>query len=235
MDPTNPDVIYAGTGEGYFNGDAARGLGIFRTTDGGANWARLPGTDNPNFYYVNDLVISPTGGERLYAATSTGVWRSSDRGASWARVLTPVASGQPVNGGCLDLAIRSDQPADHVFAACGTFAQGRIYRNTDAGGESTWTEVFTEPGMGRTALAIAPSNQEIVYAISTAYLAGPFQSALHAVFRSAGGGAPGTWAASVRNSDPVKLNASLLSIPISAFGTDCGYAPGNSFSGQGVV
>ncbi len=48
MDPKNPDVIYAGTGEGYFNIDGGfsgrRGAGIFKTTDGGATWTRLAST-----------------------------------------------------------------------------------------------------------------------------------------------------------------------------------------------
>jgi hypothetical protein len=44
FDPSNPNVIYAGTGEGFFNGDAVRGAGIFRTTDGGANWTQLTAT-----------------------------------------------------------------------------------------------------------------------------------------------------------------------------------------------
>ncbi|HKC88192.1 MAG TPA: hypothetical protein VKG02_19555, partial [Blastocatellia bacterium] len=51
MDPKNPNVIYAGTGEGLFNSDAVRGAGIFKTTDGGANWARLDNTNTPEFYY----------------------------------------------------------------------------------------------------------------------------------------------------------------------------------------
>ena len=48
-----PNVLYAGTGEGFFNSDAIRGAGIFKTTDGGATWAQLAATANSNFYYVN--------------------------------------------------------------------------------------------------------------------------------------------------------------------------------------
>ena len=58
MEPGNPNVICAGTGQGTFAGSAVRGAGIFKTTDGGATWARLPETNNLDFHYVNDIVIS---------------------------------------------------------------------------------------------------------------------------------------------------------------------------------
>ena len=61
MDPGNPNVIYAGTGEGFFNADAVRGAGIFRTTDAGANWAQLPSTANSDF-----LLCEPAGDRELY-------------------------------------------------------------------------------------------------------------------------------------------------------------------------
>jgi hypothetical protein len=60
MSPKNPDVLYAGTGEGYFNGDAIRGAGIFRTLDGGATWTQLAGTTGSDFYYINKIVVSAT-------------------------------------------------------------------------------------------------------------------------------------------------------------------------------
>lgn len=44
MDPSNSRIVYAGTGEGYYNSDAVRGAGIFKTTDGGLTWTRLPAT-----------------------------------------------------------------------------------------------------------------------------------------------------------------------------------------------
>ena len=41
LDPTDPNVLYAGTGEGFGNADAIRGAGVFKSIDGGSNWARL--------------------------------------------------------------------------------------------------------------------------------------------------------------------------------------------------
>src|SRR5207247_2606579 len=47
IDPANPNVIYAGTGEGTYNGDAIRGAGGAKTTDGGNTWTPLTSTTNP--------------------------------------------------------------------------------------------------------------------------------------------------------------------------------------------
>ena len=191
MDPTNPNVIYAGTGEGFFNADAVRGAGILKTTDGGNTWVQLPSTANSNFFAVNDLVISPNSNQRIYAATGSGVWRSSDGGQTWTRVHNPTG----LSGGCLDLAIRTDQSTDVVFTACGNFfSSGAVFRNIDAGGVGIWETVLHDPGMARASLAIAPSNQNIVYAMLTDQAS----ENLLGVFRSDSGGADGTWTATVR-------------------------------------
>src|SRR5215831_12845012 len=65
MDPQNTNVLYAGTGEGYFNIDAVRGAGIFKTADGGANWSQLASTAPPDFFYVNKIAISPNAPSRI--------------------------------------------------------------------------------------------------------------------------------------------------------------------------
>src|SRR5262249_47048806 len=59
IDPANTMVIYAGTGEGFFNQDSVQGAGIFKSIDGGATWSQLSSTNNPNFSFVNDLVFKP--------------------------------------------------------------------------------------------------------------------------------------------------------------------------------
>jgi photosystem II stability/assembly factor-like uncharacterized protein len=218
MDPTNPNVIYAGTGEGYFNFGAVRGAGIFKTTDGGTNWSHLASTNNSNFHYVNDLVISPTNSQRLYAATQSGVWRSTDGGTNWTRVFNPGLT-------CLDLAIRTDQATDYLLVSVGAFSQATIYRNTDAGGSGVWAAVLTESGMGRTALALAPSNQNVIYALASSIANGDYHFGLHAVFRSLDGGS--SWTAQVRNTSPTVLNRVLLTNPLYAL---CG---SNQFFNQG--
>lgn len=104
MDPSNHQVLFAGTGEIYAS-DGLQGNGIFRTTDGGTSWTQLTSTaSNTNFHYVNDIIISPSNSQRLYAATNTGIWRSVNGGTNWTRVL----NSDPPSEGCTDLAIRAD-------------------------------------------------------------------------------------------------------------------------------
>lgn len=225
IDRNNPGVLYAGTGEGFFNFDAIRGAGIFKSADGGVTWSRLMATAAPDFYYVNDIVVSPTDGRRVYAATRSGVWRSVDGGASWTRTFDAA-----ITGGCLDLVIRNDQATDYLFASCGgAFGQAKVYRNTDAGGAGVWAEVLNDPGMGRTSLAFAPSNQNIIYAAS-ANPASNNQPGLHAIFRSTAGGDPNTWTAQVRQTDATKLNTVLFSWTQDAFFSNCGFGPDRFFN-----
>lgn len=233
FDPEDSRIIYAGTGEGVFNGDMVRGAGIFKTTDSGATWAFLETTATSDFHYVNDIVLSPTNRTRVYAGTRTGVWRSDDGGMNWNRILNPLSLvGSTVRGGCLDLAIRSDQATDFIFASCGTLEQSTVYRNTNAGGAGQWEPVLREQGMGRTTIAIAPSNQDIVYALSASSTSGGSLHGLQAVYRSTVGGAEGSWNARVRNSDSTKLNTVLLTNPIIAHQSECG-GGSNGFSHQG--
>ena len=201
MSPRDPRVLYVGTGEGYFREDVRytnlplRGGGIFATADGGDTWTELPATRTADFHFVNDLHVSPRDDRVLYAATRTGVWRSRDRGVSWERILPTT-----VRGGCLDLALRTDRTEDVLFAACGTFEQATVYRSLDARGGAIFSPVLSDAGMGRTTLAIAPSDQNVVYALAASNVPGPdglFEQGLHAVFRSGDGGAPGSWVAQV--------------------------------------
>jgi len=177
MDPFDSQTIYAGTGEGFLNGDGVRGLGIFKTTDGGATWNQLDGTvtgvPTGAFHYVNDIVISPGDARRIYAATRFGVWRSVDSGASWQIVLSnPLNdSTNPTNSptivGCTDLAIRSDRPTSEVLlAAFGSFSPDGLYLTANGG--DSWSRIGTPNDLqvinqGRMSLAIAPSDNDIMY------------------------------------------------------------------------
>lgn len=175
LDPTNPDVIYAGTGEGFFGSrTAARGLGIFKSTDAGATWTLLPGTVSPavpseSFHYVQKIRISPNNSNHLYAATRFGVWKSTDSGTSWTPILanpnyhTPV--GVPVtNGcqlGCTDLALRTDSNPDVLWAAFGSFQSDGLYRSDDGG--ATWVPYTTASYQGRMTISISPADNNRVY------------------------------------------------------------------------
>jgi len=237
MDPEDPATLYAGTGEGYFRevvrGTSLplRGGGIFKTTDAGATWELLEKTRKASFQWVNDLVVSPLSSKRIYAATRKGVYRSTNAGRRWRRILKPGA-----RGGCMDLVLSTVAGADELFASCGTLDQATVYRNPRAEDAKEWQAVLSEPGMGRTSLAIAPSNPSVMYALSASNVPGPggnFEQALHAVFRSTGGGLAGTWEARLRNSGGRKVDRVILSNPIVAFVEECGFEGSNTFFSMG--
>ena len=237
LDPENPDTIYAGTGEGFFREEVRatnlplRGGGIFVSHDRGKSWSLMPATNGKRFQWVNDLVVSPHHSSHIYAATRAGVLRSKDGGATWRRVLRP-----GVKGGCLDLALRTDKTTDYLFASCGTLETATVYRKLKAEGGGRWQPVLTEAGMGRTSLAIAPSNQDVVYALAASNVPGAgglYEQSLHAVFRSDDSGAAGSWNATVRNSDPRKVNTLLLSNPLSASVEECDFGGSNNVFGMG--
>ena len=62
-DPTNTQVMYMGTGEGWYNVDAIQGDGIFKSADGGTTWTQLSSTTGSDFNYVQKIVVYPTNGD----------------------------------------------------------------------------------------------------------------------------------------------------------------------------
>jgi len=151
MDPTDPNTLYAGTGEGFGNVDAIRGDGVFRTTDGGNTWTPLAATaGNPDFHSVNSLAISDTG-QVLLAGTNAGVIRSTNAGNTW----TNTALTAPISNLAFD-------PSNSNRAIAGG-RTGRAYFSTDGGG--TWAEAArpTAP-TSRIQVCYAAADANIVYA-----------------------------------------------------------------------
>ena len=228
IDPANPDVMYAGTGEGYLReeirgtGLPLRGSGIYVTTDGARTWTQLPATSTPDFHWVNDLAFGVTDSRRIYAATRSGVWKSTDSGATWEQMLAA-----NVRGGCLDLALRPDKPQDVLFASCGSYEQATVYRFPRAAYRPNADVVLREPDMGRTSLAIAPSDPDVIYALAASNVPGPqgiYEQGLLAVYRSERGGMGGSWRRRASNSSPRILNTLLLTNTATAAARVCGGA-----------
>lgn len=156
--PGRPAVIYAGTGEGYYNGDAVRGHGVFKSEDGGRSWRHLPGTDPSaleDWYYVNRLAIHPSRGQVLLAATRGSLRRSTDGGATWRGVAR--YTGAFSCGYCQVLF----DPRDGAKAIAAR-GDGRIAYSRDGG--QTWHLRTLRQGAGRVELAYAPSTPDLVYA-----------------------------------------------------------------------
>lgn len=134
QNPNNPQEMYFGTGEAYFNADAVRGAGVFRSTDGGNTWAQLPATANWN--YVMRMAIHPNGD--IYAVgSSIGVQRSQDGGQTWTKVLgAGVSTGQ--TNSVNEIEIASDGT---IYAVLGYRTTSYIYRSlngTSVGDIGNW-------------------------------------------------------------------------------------------------
>lgn len=147
FDPSDGDVMYVGTGEGWFNFDAIQGAGIWKSTDGGDTFTQLSSTDNSTFHHIQKVVVAANGD--VFAATRAGsVQRSQDGGTSWSRVLN---SGN-VRAADIEIASNGD-----IYASLGIFSAASIYRSTDGG--DNWTDVSpTITTSGRIEIAISPSE-----------------------------------------------------------------------------
>ena len=84
VDPLNPLVVYAGTGEDNNCNDCFSGAGVLKSIDGGETWSAL----NPGGMFTGaafaSLVVDPRDDQRLYAGTDFGFFESTDGGATWA-------------------------------------------------------------------------------------------------------------------------------------------------------
>ncbi|MFZ9387656.1 MAG: T9SS type A sorting domain-containing protein [Chitinophagaceae bacterium] len=169
QDPANPDTMFATTGEGWFNVDAVRGGGIYKSTDGGNNWSLMPSTSG--FEYVQDMVIDNNGNFyvslRNLTSTNRGVLRSTNRGASWTQVLGAPLAGFGT-GRAADLEVSSN---GDVYASLGVISRSEVYKSSFAtngantGAPGTWTNItpVTPATTQRTEIILAPSDPQRVY------------------------------------------------------------------------
>ncbi|MDQ3019256.1 MAG: PKD domain-containing protein [Bacteroidota bacterium] len=165
QDPQNAQVMYFGTGEGRYNIDAIRGLGIWKSTNGGNNWSQLSATNNSSFHYTQKMAIHPGNGYIFAATRSAGIMRSTDGGTSWTSVLT---TGVSVQERASDVSMGAD---NSIYAAMGgvIWTDG-IYKSTNNG--NNWTKLntaisgFPATGFGRLEIGCAPSDPQRLYVVA---------------------------------------------------------------------
>lgn len=160
--PSAPQVMYIGTGEGNGNSDAVRGLGIWKSIDGGATWNQLAATNNSSYYYCNK-VFTVGMGDTLFACTTTGLYRSANGGTSFTKVL---GSGISSAGGNITYDIEMTAWGTlYASTSSGASNSGTIHKSYNLG--TTWTTPLTVSGplKNEIELALAPGDSNVIYGL----------------------------------------------------------------------
>ena len=177
--PSNPDVIYAGSGEGLQRPDLSTGDGLFKSTDAGRTWTHLGLRDAQQ---IPQIVVDPRNPDRILVAVlghpygpnqERGLFRSSDGGRTFERVLY-----KDENTGAVDVVLDPRNP-DIVYAVLWEARQAPwengaftgpgsgLFKSVDGG--TTWRQLTTGlptfgDGLGRMGITVAPSDPNRLYA-----------------------------------------------------------------------
>jgi photosystem II stability/assembly factor-like uncharacterized protein len=189
--PSNPQIIYVGTGEADMRSDISYGDGMYRSADGGKTWAHIGLEDSRQ---IARILVDPRDPEKLFVAalghaygpnSERGVYYSKDGGKKWKRVLF-----HDENTGAIDLAFEPGNPKT-IFAA---LLQTRrppwniyppskgpgtgLYRSKDGGEHWEQLSALGLPSeeLGRMGIAFAPSNARRIYLIADAKQGGLYRS-----------------------------------------------------------
>ena len=177
--PSNPNVIYVGSGEGLQRPDLSVGNGMYKSTDAGKTWAHLGLTDAQQ---IGGVAIDPVSENRVFVAamghpygpnTERGVYRTVNGGKTWEKVLY-----KDENTGAAQVTIDPKNPniiyADLWAGRQGPWENGAwngpqsgLYKSVDGG--TTWNKMTkglptVEQGLGRIGFCIAPSDPRRMYA-----------------------------------------------------------------------
>jgi photosystem II stability/assembly factor-like uncharacterized protein len=188
--PSNPQILYVGTGESDIRADVITGDGVFKSTDAGKTWHEAGLADT---HTISGLAVDPKNPDVVYASSmghvfkpnpERGVFKSTDGGKTWQKIL--FVDDQT---GAIDLAM--DPHNSQVFYAAmwqayrapwGLTSGGPgsgLYKTTDGGAH--WTNLTHNPGLpagilGRIGVAVSASNADVLYTIMQAKEGGVFRS-----------------------------------------------------------
>ena len=123
LDPVNPSIVYVGTGNIYNNG-YFKGVGVYRSIDGGDTWAQPAGNTTINGFGIHDIKMPAA--NTLLVATDTGLFRSDNSGASFTEIAVGGTTGRFIT----DIDLDTQNPATIVYAAVERVG---VFRSTDAG------------------------------------------------------------------------------------------------------
>ncbi len=177
--PSNPNVIYTGTGESDIRGNISYGDGMYKSTDAGSTWKRI-GLMKAST--IASIQVHPTNPDLVYVAAmgnifgtnpERGVFKSKDGGQTWKQVLARNDST-----GAVDLKIDPNNPEvlyatlwqayrNHFSMSSGGPGSG-IYKSTDGG--ETWKDISKNAGLpkgllGKIGITVSPVNSNRLYAM----------------------------------------------------------------------
>ena len=178
LDPKHPDeIIWVGTGEIWTRNSVSVGDGLFKSTDGGSNWIKV-GFENSE--RISSIVINPDNTDEMYVGVlgalwsdseDRGVYKSLDGGKTWDKILYVGPSTgaadvimDPNNPSVLYTSMWEFRRSGWGFTSGGKTSA--LYKSKDSG--KTWNKIhtgFPEGDLGRIAVAIAPSDTNILYAV----------------------------------------------------------------------
>jgi photosystem II stability/assembly factor-like uncharacterized protein len=197
--PSNANIVWIGTGDGYTSRTSYAGDGVYKSTDAGKTWTNMGLRDS---HHIAKIQINPTNPDVVYVAAmghlyssnaERGVFKSTNGGTSWEQVLKI-----DDRVGVIDLAMSPKDPAVLYAAAYekerlpwqmvnGGPGSG-IYKTTDSG--KTWTKLgggLPTGRIGRIGLDIYRKNPDILYAVIEN--ANPRPANMPLAGRGGGGGA----------------------------------------------
>jgi len=175
--PSAPDIVYVGSGESTLRDSVGYGNGMYKSTDAGQTWTRI-GLENTQ--HIGKIAVHPTNPDivfvaaigHLYASNpERGLFRSLDGGTTWKKMLGTDDVGaievvfDPTNPQVLYAGLwNTRRPPWFVYAPTNG-SGGGIYKSTDGG--TTWKQLtngLPKEGIGRTGIAVCPSEPTRVYA-----------------------------------------------------------------------
>lgn len=178
LDPNDPLVVWAGSGENNAQRSVAFGDGVYKSTDGGKSWDNVGLSDSGHISQIwidpenSDTVLVAAQGPLWSSGGDRGLYKTSDGGETWDAILT-VDEDTGVNEFVVDprntdvIVASTYQRRRHVWVLINGGPGSGIHKTTDGG--ETWSEVSaglpSKDHMGRIGLAGAPTAPDTIYAI----------------------------------------------------------------------